>query len=63
MGIKAIIESKEFQDEIEGAFFAGIIPDYYFDGEEEVPYERYDETWARDAVIAVLKKFLLKEEV
>lgn len=63
MDVKTIIESAEFKKEIEEAVLRGKETDYYYDGEDEVPYERYEEIWAIDAVIEVVKKYFLKDSV
>jgi hypothetical protein len=63
MDIKSIIESPEFKKEITEAVLSGKDLDYFFDGEDEVPYERYEETLAIDAVLGVIKKYFLEDSV
>lgn len=56
-----IIDSPEFKEKLLEAIKSGNIEDWYYDGEDEVPYTYLDEDIAFANVINVIKDFLIKK--
>ena len=54
-----IIESSIFKDAIKGAVRSGVYTDWGYDGEDEYPYDAFDEDEATSSVIGVIRKYLL----
>tara|TARA_R100000541_G_C1891828_1_gene83606 strand:- start:1688 stop:1867 length:180 start_codon:yes stop_codon:yes gene_type:complete len=59
MDLSKIIESEEFKNSIKQAVKNGIYEDWGYDGEDEYPFDAFDEDCATDSVIEVIKKKLL----
>ena len=59
MDLKKIIESEEFKNSIKEAVKKGIYEDWGYDGEDEYPFDAFNEDWATDSVIEVIRKKLL----
>lgn len=54
-----IIESSIFRDAIKGAVRSGVYTDWGYDGEDEYPYDAFDEDVATSSVMGVIRKHLL----
>lgn len=52
-----LLENEKFIEELKKAIISGKETDYYYDGEDEVPYEKYNEDFALKQVIKVLEKY------
>ena len=57
--IHVVIASAEFKKIITEAVKQGIGEDWGYDGEDEYPYDTFDEDIATESVIEALKKHLL----
>lgn len=61
LNIASIIDSAHFRKELIEAIESGKGIDYEFDGENEYPVDKYDEYWAFEEIINVLKKHLTQQ--
>ena len=57
--IGSVIASAEFKNAIKEAVKSGVYEDWGYDGEDEYPFDTFDEDIATDSVIEVLNKHLL----
>ena len=57
--IGSVIASAEFKNAIKEAVKSGAYIDWGYDGEDECPFEAFDEDIATNSVIKVLNKHLL----
>ncbi len=59
LNLGSVIASTEFITELTEAIKGGVGEDWWFDGEDEVPYDTFDEDIATELAIEVLRKYLL----
>tara|TARA_R110001632_G_scaffold140961_1_gene257020 strand:+ start:68 stop:292 length:225 start_codon:yes stop_codon:yes gene_type:complete len=57
--IGSVIASAEFKEAIKEAVKSGVYEDWGYDGEDEYPFDAFDEDIATNSVIEVLNKHLL----
>lgn len=60
--IQTIIASKEFKELITKAVEQGVSTDWGYDGEDEFPYELFEEDIATESVLEVLRKCFCNKE-
>ena len=57
--IGSVIASAEFKEAIKEAVKSGVYEDWGYDGEDEYPFDAFDEDIATNSVIEALNKHLL----